>query len=429
MRIGLAVMLGLGVAASSNGCTQRQNPNTCVTGDQKSCACLGGGSGIQVCLADGTYGSCLCPFATDDMGAPSEDMAASTTAIEDMSAMVPPIDMATPPDAASTCFGAAPDEDSDGLANSCDACPADSDATPVDTDGDGLPDACDPNPAITGNELLYFEPFDVVNANWSGDSAATVAQSFINLDPGQLGILYSSNATDALPLSVRVQTSIFPKGYYTGGGTIDTGLFVGTSANPEALGTSGVLCRLNSSSNSLDILPVQNGTLVTGTSAGLTINAGFYRMRLTHRAGNWTCDTTFNGTTTTVTTTQAVTAPLYMSLRTENMFVHFHSVVAESVRPVSFSEIQSDIDQKTCSLGACHGANQIPIWTAMATGSSLMTNYNSFIAYVNTGTPAASLVLTRPLPGSGHGGGTQFQSTSDPVYKRWLGWIEAGAPF
>src|SRR5437773_3885488 len=90
----VVVGLLLYVAAISAGCTRRQNPNTCITGDQKSCACLGGGGGVQICLADGTYGSCLCPFGVDDMAAP-------TPPIEDMAAPVPP-DMASSVDAGSS---------------------------------------------------------------------------------------------------------------------------------------------------------------------------------------------------------------------------------------------------------------------------------------------------------------------------------------
>jgi hypothetical protein len=113
---------------------------------------------------------------------------------------------------------------------------------------------------------------------------------------------------------------------------IDTGLFVGTAPDPGT--ANGVLCRINSSSNTLDIVPVQGGVQLSGSSAGIPmLQAGFYRMRLTQRANKWTCDLTFNGTTTTVMTTQTVTAPLYMSLRAENMFVHFHSVVAETALP------------------------------------------------------------------------------------------------
>jgi hypothetical protein len=62
---GLAVAVA-GVAA----CTHPANGNMCVTGDQKECPCLGGGQGVQLCLADGTYDTCQCP----EMGVPSEDM-------------------------------------------------------------------------------------------------------------------------------------------------------------------------------------------------------------------------------------------------------------------------------------------------------------------------------------------------------------------
>jgi hypothetical protein len=96
-----------------------------------------------------------------------------------------------------------------------------------------------------------------------------------------------------------------------------------------------------------------------------------------------------------------------------------------------FPDIQMDIETKTCSLGACHGMNQAPIFKPMAqlaTQADKDLNYNNFKSVVNLTAPDQSLVLTRPLPGSGHGGGTQFQNTQDPVYQRWLGWIQAGAP-
>jgi hypothetical protein len=37
-------------------------------------------------------------------------------------------------------------------------------------------------------------------------------------------------------------------------------------------------------------------------------------------------------------------------------------------------------------------------------------------------------VLTKNLPGASHGGGAKFTGTNDANYKRWLGWIQAGAP-
>ena len=51
-------------------CTRPVNQAMCVTGDQKSCPCLGGGQGIQICLGDGSYGACVC----SDLGVPNRDL-------------------------------------------------------------------------------------------------------------------------------------------------------------------------------------------------------------------------------------------------------------------------------------------------------------------------------------------------------------------
>src|SRR5262245_15989535 len=52
------------------GCTTANNAAMCVTGDQKSCACLGGTSGIQVCLP---YDTCQCPTG-DDLSMQNSDL-------------------------------------------------------------------------------------------------------------------------------------------------------------------------------------------------------------------------------------------------------------------------------------------------------------------------------------------------------------------
>jgi hypothetical protein len=49
----------------------------CVTGEQAACPCLGGGQGVQVCLADGTFDVCMCPemgAGADDLSAPADDL-------------------------------------------------------------------------------------------------------------------------------------------------------------------------------------------------------------------------------------------------------------------------------------------------------------------------------------------------------------------
>lgn len=182
------------------GCTQRQNLNTCVTGDQKACACLGGGSGVQVCLADGTYGVCDCPVL--DMSAALDDM----TLVRDLSVW------------------------------------------PVDLTGTGGFDA--------------------------------------------------SSTSDG--------------------------------------------------SSSAKFIP----------------------------------------------------------------------------------EIQADIDAKGCTNTACHGGGtNPPTLKAMPTlQADIDVNYMGFTANCNTTSPDQSNVLKTMLPGGGHAGGQQFASTSDPIYQRWLHWIQAGEP-
>lgn len=248
-----------------------------------------------------------------------------------------PIDFAglPPPADLSGCIGGMPDEDADGRANFCDLCPADPDSTPVDSDGDALPDACDPDPMMAGNRLLYFDPFDSASGHWSGNHA--IAQSYMTLDSGGIGSDSASNAIDMLPLNVRVQTYIFPTKVYSGQGGGDSGVFVGTSVN--IMQASGVFCALTSNDNgpdSLDIYHVSNGSfgIPTIQNLGQGLAPTTYRLRLTQRGNNWTCEAVASGLNpVTVTTMQTVTAPLFMTLQTDNMQSHFHSVVAETALP------------------------------------------------------------------------------------------------
>ena len=245
-----------------------------------------------------------------------------------------PFDMAgvVPPDLAG-CIGGTPDEDADGRANSCDLCPADSDSTPVDSDGDGLPDACDPDPAMKTNTLIYFDPFDAASGHWSGNNQVT--SSYMNIDTGGVGTASASNSTDMLPLDMRVQTEMFPTAEHGNGGG-DTGIFVGTSANVNQ--ASGAFCGLtwnNGSPDTLDLYRVTNGSFSVPATQQLAtpLQNTNYRIRLTHRAGMWTCEALQTGqAAVTVMTTQtpAVTAPLFITLINDNMGSHFHSIVAET---------------------------------------------------------------------------------------------------
>lgn len=84
-----------------------------------------------------------------------------------------------------------------------------------------------------------------------------------------------------------------------------------------------------------------------------------------------------------------------------------------------------------------------PIWSARGctgchggsggltlTGTASASRAALLAGRVNTTTPSASLILTKPLAGSGvsHGGGKAFGSTSDADYQKILDWITQGAP-
>lgn len=110
---------------------------------------------------------------------------------------------------------------------------------------------------------------------------------------------------------------------------------------------------------------------------------------------------------------------------------------------VSFADINRDMDQPiygcTASTSACHGTD-MPVkstlklkigFTANNDMSVLMANYQAVLKVIKTADPATSELLLRPLKNSGltHTGGSPFPDTNDPVYQRWLRWIQLGAKF
>jgi len=91
-------------------------------------------------------------------------------------------------------------------------------------------------------------------------------------------------------------------------------------------------------------------------------------------------------------------------------------------------DINTDIQNLGCAAAACHGGTQIPLLKSATDTASINANYSAFTAEANTG--ANSPVLTKNLNNSGvtHTGGKPFTDTSNAVYQRWLGWINAGNP-
>lgn len=231
------------------------------------------------------------------------------------------------------CVGALPDEDADGRADVCDLCPADYDPTPTDGDADGLPDACDPDPGTGVNTPVYIDLFTSNSGHWSGNN--TISGSSLLLDSGGISQVGASNATDMMPLLVRVEAYITPIKAYGGSQADDTGIYIGTSA--DASQGDGVFCALsaNGGPDTLDVYQVHNGGLNVPTSQSLggPLQITPYRVRLTQRGGTWTCEALVGTTPVTVTTMKTVAAPLFITLHNDNMKSTINSVFAASKLP------------------------------------------------------------------------------------------------
>ena len=99
------------------------------------------------------------------------------------------------------------------------------------------------------------------------------------------------------------------------------------------------------------------------------------------------------------------------------------------------ADIQKDLDALGCTASACHGSNSSPLLHAMpSVDADWMANYTNIHSDCTTldclAGGASSLLLTKPLAGSvKHGGTKPFASTADPIYRRWLAWTQAGAPY
>jgi hypothetical protein len=232
------------------------------------------------------------------------------------------------------------DEDQDTRSDICDLCPADPDTTPTDADLDGLPDACDPDPARPGNQALYFEPFNAAN---TGFSTGLVSQGFLKIDTNGTNGLVSTQTTQSLPPTVRVQTqfSVPMPGFYTAGGGIfgDVGILLVDSTSPAANGMMCAMVRDTQNGDRVAIYPLSGGNFGTPTSQPLPDNfqqETKYRLRLTQRGGVYTCEAFSPGfvpRTVTRTVQTAPDGPLFISLHAQAAEAHFHNVVAESALP------------------------------------------------------------------------------------------------
>jgi hypothetical protein len=112
------------------------------------------------------------------------------------------------------------DEDADLVGNACDNCPHVANANQADlleiadeAAADGVGDACDPEPALPGNSIALFLPFDDATelAGWSfaGNTSRTVTGGSLVIDGRDLAIVWRDglDARDAwVTTSAEYQT-------------------------------------------------------------------------------------------------------------------------------------------------------------------------------------------------------------------------------
>jgi hypothetical protein len=105
--------------------------------------------------------------------------------------------------------------------------------------------------------------------------------------------------------------------------------------------------------------------------------------------------------------------------------------MASGNQNVTFAQIQTDIDTLNCSNSTCHGTGGAGATALKLDVGDATNNYPLFKLDAMNG--AMSLVLTKNEPvangGVQHTGGNSFFAmTSNPIYQRWLAWINAGNP-
>lgn len=109
---------------------------------------------------------------------------------------------------------------------------------------------------------------------------------------------------------------------------------------------------------------------------------------------------------------------------------------------LGFVDINSDLQALGCTnnIGACHGGTNPTGLMALQDGAGqdmakLMANYNSVVPLrVDTTNPSDSKLVKKPLDkaqgGTDHvGGNAFFPDKSNPMYQRWVKWVQLGAKF
>jgi len=91
-------------------------------------------------------------------------------------------------------------------------------------------------------------------------------------------------------------------------------------------------------------------------------------------------------------------------------------------------DINNDL-QSCGASSACHQTTQMPVLKMGTDSATVNANYASFMMVANQAMGENSPALAHLLPGAGHGGGTIFTNgKTDPLYVKWLAWINQGDP-
>src|SRR5678815_25962 len=132
------------------------------------------------------------------------------------------------------------------------------------------------SPGTPGNQVLYYDPFDIDSGHWSGGWTVTDSERVV-MTMAQ-GRLISGNGIDMLPVNVRVQAFVTMPLVEGVGSNFesDVGIFLGSQADSTST-TNGVLCALHhvpNDSGTLDIDVIENGAIVQTTSAPFPFGTG-----------------------------------------------------------------------------------------------------------------------------------------------------------
>jgi hypothetical protein len=105
----------------------------------------------------------------------------------------------------------------------------------------------------------------------------------------------------------------------------------------------------------------------------------------------------------------------------------------------TFAEVLMGMDMRGCTNSLCHGGTATPLHliAMAATPADRMANLKALEtscaggaganSCIDVAAPASSFMLIKPTQTNiTHGGGTVIMP-SEPIYTRWLSWIQAGA--